>query len=52
MKPINLHSFRSIEKGKCINNKLKYDLVLEKEGKVTKYNQVNIDLWGPKTIKT
>ena len=28
----------------------KYGLVPEKEGEITKWSQVNIDLWGPKTI--
>ena len=34
---------------KC--NKIKYGLVPEKVGKITKWNQINFDLWGPKLIK-
>ena len=32
-------------------NKLKYGLLSEKEGEVTKWSRVNVDLWGPKKVK-
>ena len=31
--------------------KNKYGLLPEKEAEVTKWNRVNLDCWGPKTIK-
>ena len=31
-------------------NKLKYGSVPEKEGEVTKWSHVNVDLWGPKSV--
>ena len=31
--------------------KRKYSFLPEKEGEVTKYSGLNVDLWGPKTVK-
>ena len=33
------------------NNKTKVGLLPEKKGEVTKWSRVNVDLWGPKTVK-
>ena len=33
------------------SGKKKFDLVPEKKGEITKWSQVNVDLWGPKTIR-
>ena len=32
-------------------NKIKIGLIPEKKGEVTKWSRVNVDLWGPKTVK-
>ena len=31
--------------------KKKYGLLPEKKGEITKWSRVNVDLWGPKTVK-
>ena len=31
--------------------KIKYGLLPEKKGEITKFSRVNVDLWGPKTVK-
>ena len=31
--------------------KIKYGLLPEKRGEITKFSRVNVDLWGPKTVK-
>ena len=32
-------------------NKNKYGLLPEKEGEIIKWSRVNVDLWGPKTVR-
>ena len=32
-------------------HKKKYELLPEKKGEITKWSRVNVDLWGPKTVK-
>ena len=33
------------------SRKVKYGLLPEKKGEITKFSRVNVDLWGPKTVK-
>ena len=39
------------QRTKRSRNKIKYGLLPEKEGEITKWSRVNVDLWGPKSIK-
>ena len=39
------------QRTKRSQNKIKYGLLTEKEGEITKWSRVNVDLWGPKSIK-
>ena len=39
------------QRTKRSQNKIKYRLLSEKEGETTKWSRVNVDLWGPKSIK-
>ena len=39
------------QRTKRSRNKIKYRLLPEKEGEITKWSRVNVDLWRPKSIK-